>query len=70
MRKLSLILVVLALLTGIGLSGAQDVVTLEFWGGWTGPDGAIMQQLVDKYNAENPGVQVTLTVQAWSPLFD
>jgi multiple sugar transport system substrate-binding protein len=70
MRKLSLILVLVALLTGVGLTGAQDVVTLEFWGGWTGPDGAIMQQLVDKYNAENPGVQVTLTVQAWSPLFD
>lgn len=70
MRKLSLILVVLALLTSAGMSGAQDVVTLEFWGGWTGPDGAIMQQLVDQYNAENPGVQVTLTVQAWSPLFD
>jgi multiple sugar transport system substrate-binding protein len=70
MRKLSLILVLVALLTGFGLTSAQDVVTLEFWGGWTGPDGAIMQQLVDKYNEENPGVQVTLTVQAWSPLFD
>ncbi len=70
MRKLSLILVLVALLTGASLTGAQDVVTLEFWGGWTGPDGAIMQQLVDRYNEENPGVQVTLTVQAWSPLFD
>ncbi len=71
MRKLSLILLTVALLAGFGLTSAQDnVVTLEFWGGWTGPDGAIMQQLVDRYNEEHPGVQVTLTVQAWSPLFD
>jgi multiple sugar transport system substrate-binding protein len=70
MRKLSLMLLLVALLTGVMALNAQDVVTLEFWGGWTGPDGAIMQQLVDRYNAEHPGVQVNLTVQAWSPLFD
>lgn len=70
MRKLTVLLVLVALLTGFSVTQAQDVVTLEFWGGWTGPDGGIMQQLVDQYNAENPGVQVNLTIQAWSPLFD
>ncbi len=72
MRKRSLMLtvVILALLTGLGVVSAQDEVTLEFWGGWTGPDGAIMQELVDRYNEENPDVQVNLTIQAWSPLFD
>jgi len=70
MRKLSLMLFIVALLTGFSLVSAQDEVTLEFWGGWTGPDGAIMQALVDQYNEETPTVQVNLTVQAWSPLFD
>lgn len=71
MRKISLVLLLVALLASFSVVSAQDdVVTLEFWGGWTGPDGGVMQTLVDQYNAENPGVQVTLTTQAWSPLFD
>lgn len=45
-------------------------VTLEFWGGWTGPDGDVMAELVKQWNTENPDVQVNLTVQQWSPLFD
>ena len=48
----------------------EGVTTVEFWGGWTGPDGDIMQELVDQYNAENPNVQINLTRQQWSPLFD
>ncbi len=71
MRKLTLLLLVIGLLALTGIAAAQDdVVNLDFWGGWTGPDGGIMQQLVDQYNAENPGVNVTLTIQGWSPLFD
>ncbi|MBC6954940.1 MAG: ABC transporter substrate-binding protein [Chloroflexi bacterium] len=70
MRKLTVSLLLIVLLALFGVASAQDVVTLEFWGGWTGPDGAIMQKLVDQYNAENPGVHVNLTVQQWSPLFD
>ncbi len=54
-----------------GLTLAQDdVVTIEFWGGWTGPDGDIMADLVNQWNEENPGIQVNLTIQQWSPLFD
>jgi len=47
-----------------------EVTQIAFWGGWTGPDGDIMADLVDQYNAENPDVHVNLTVQQWSPLFD
>ena len=73
MRKvfLSLTSLMFVVVLGFGTVAAQDdPVSLEFWGGWTGPDGAIMQGLVDQWNAENPDVQVTLSVQAWSPLFD
>jgi multiple sugar transport system substrate-binding protein len=72
MRKpiLAIVIVLLSVLMSVGVGLAQEPVTLEFWGGWTGPDGAIMQELVDQYNAENPGVQVNLSIQQWSPLFD
>ena len=73
MRKvlLSLLSLLFVVVLGLGTVTAQDEpVTLDFWGGWTGPDGAIMQELVDQWNAENPNVQVALSVQAWSPLFD
>jgi len=69
--KVGVMLMALALLLPSMVS-AQDgeVVTLEFWGGWTGPDGDIMDQIVQQWNAENPNIQVTLTRQQWSPLFD
>lgn len=49
---------------------AAEPVTLEFWGGWTGPDGDIMRAMIEEYMGENPNVTVNLTVQQWSPLFD
>ncbi len=71
MRKTLLVTLLLVLLLPLGdVSTAQEKVTLEFWGGWTGPDGDIMRQLVEQFNAEHPDIQVNLTVQQWSPLFD
>lgn len=70
MRKLSILLIAVLAIMSVGLTTAQDVVELEFWGGWTGPDGDVMRSIVEQYNAENPGVQVNLTIQQWSPLFD
>lgn len=49
---------------------APAPVTLEFWGGWTGPDGDIMLAMIQEYMAQNPHVTVNLTIQQWSPLFD
>jgi multiple sugar transport system substrate-binding protein len=45
-------------------------VTLEFWGGWTGSDGDAVREIVKDWNAKNPDVQVNLTIQQWSPLYD
>lgn len=53
-----------------GASAAGSVTKLNFWGGWTGPDGDVMHGLVDKFNAAHPNIQVTLTTQQWTPLFD
>lgn len=50
---------------------ATDGVTrLQFWGGWTGPDGAAMQGLVRRFNAQSRDVQVTLTLYNWDLIFD
>jgi len=48
----------------------QKVVQLTFWGGWTGPDGDVMRDIVKKWNADNPNIQVTLETQQWTPLFE
>jgi multiple sugar transport system substrate-binding protein len=47
-----------------------QVMELNFWGGWTGPDGGVMTQMIDAYNASQSKVHVTLTLQQWTPLFD
>lgn len=49
---------------------ASNVMELNFWGGWTGPDADVMKQIVDAYNASQSKVHVTLTLQQWTPLFD
>ncbi len=49
---------------------AANALQLNFWGGWTGPDGDVMRAMVKQYNDSHPNVQVTLTTQQWTPLFD
>ena len=51
-------------------SAPAAAMQLNFWGGWTGPDGDVMREMVKKYNDSHPDVQVTLTTQQWTPLFD
>lgn len=70
MQKKSLLILVALLLATFSAVSAQEPITIEFWGGWTGPDGGIMQSMIDVYNESQDEVQVNLTVQAWSPLFD
>jgi len=48
----------------------KDVTRLAFWGGWTGPDGAMMQRLVGLFNGMSHDVQVTLTLYNWDLIFD
>jgi multiple sugar transport system substrate-binding protein len=49
---------------------AAAPMELNFWGGWTGPDGDVMRAMVDQYNARHPAVHFTLTTLQWTPLFD
>lgn len=43
---------------------------LSFWGGWTAPDGLIMQRMVRRFNAATRDVQVTLRLYNWDLIFD
>jgi multiple sugar transport system substrate-binding protein len=60
--------------TAPGAAGTQapsgQVIELNFWGGWTGPDGDVMSKMIDTYNASQSKIHVTLTLQQWTPLFD
>jgi len=61
-----------ALVTAPALPPARAAAPMElaFWGGWTGPDGDVMHQMVDEFNKEHPDIRVTLTTLQWTPLFD
>lgn len=48
---------------------SDEVVNIDFWGGWNGSDLAVMQEIVDSYNASQEKVNVTLTVFSWSDMF-
>ena len=46
-----------------GLQPPATKVDLVVWNPFTGPDGGFFSQIVDKFNAETPNVQVTIETQ-------
>ena len=44
-------------------------VALTFWNGFTGGDGPVMKSLVDKFNAANPNIKVTMNVYEWADYY-
>ena len=46
-----------------GYSGPN--VSLNFWNGFTGGDGAFMKKLVQQFNTEHPNIKVTMNVMQW-----
>jgi multiple sugar transport system substrate-binding protein len=44
-------------------------VSLAFWNGWTGADGAFAKTMVNQFNQENPKVQVQMNVYQWADFF-
>jgi multiple sugar transport system substrate-binding protein len=47
------------------VASRQESVTLNFWNGLTGPDGQIMEQLVEQYLEENPHVTINQQQIQW-----
>ncbi|MFI7541160.1 ABC transporter substrate-binding protein [Actinoplanes sp. NPDC049599] len=50
-------------------SYAGPNVALAFWNGFTGGDGPVMKALVDKFNAANPNIKVTMNVYEWADYY-
>ncbi|HLN12614.1 MAG TPA: ABC transporter substrate-binding protein [bacterium] len=67
---LCVVLVAFVVAPSMPPAGAAAPMDLAFWGGWTGPDGDVMHQMVDQFNKEHPDIRVTLTTLQWTPLFD
>ena len=68
MKFKSVLFVAIAILI-LGTFSMAQPLRLVFWGGWTGPDGNVMRQLVSEYNSTHPNVVVSLTTMQWTPLF-
>lgn len=66
-------LIVLALLVaalGFGVVSAQDPVELRFMWYSDGNEGEVMQELLDRFEAENPDIKVVLDVVAYTSILE
>ncbi len=48
---------------------ATAKTSINFWGGWTGPDKMGMQRIVDAFQKANPNVNVTFFTAPWTEVF-
>lgn len=46
------------------------VITLEFWNGFTGPDGTTMERIVRRFNREHKAVRVRMQIIPWGTYYD
>ncbi|HSO54070.1 MAG TPA: ABC transporter substrate-binding protein [Actinomycetes bacterium] len=44
-------------------------VSLAFWNGFTGGDGAFMRKLVDQFNSENQNIKVSMNTLRWEDFY-
>lgn len=45
-------------------------IEIDFWNGWTGPDGVAMLQVIRRFNEENPDVEVTMQRIDWATYYN
>ncbi|GEM_PF-416702 len=49
---------------------AAGQIKVEFYGGWTGPDGLTMKDMINRHNKEaNDNIFVTLSIYDWDTMF-
>jgi multiple sugar transport system substrate-binding protein len=51
-------------------AGAKHVVELNFWNGWTGPDGRVMLEIIRRFHKENPDIEVTMQRMEWATYYN
>lgn len=61
--------VIRSAVTGQGVIGGHKT-RIDFWNGFTGPDGRIMLGLIRKFNDANPDVEVTMQRMDWATYYN
>ncbi len=49
---------------------AKGPVTVTFWNGFTAADGDALREIVKEWNAENPNIQIEMSIIVWSTFYD
>ena len=66
-----LVLFIVAILTIVPVSAQDDMMTIDFWHGLTGPDGVFLEGMVNSYNETNEdAIFVQLNVFHWDVFYD
>jgi len=77
-RPLSILVALCIVLTGVRCGTAptdQDgkdgnKIVVNFWNGFTGPDGKTMAAIVKQFQTENPDVEVKMQIIPWGTYYD
>ena len=73
--RVILLLVPFALLIGCGhstidSSNRSGPIVIDFWNGFTGPDGKTMAAMVQLFQKQNPDIQVRMQIIPWATYYD
>lgn len=49
---------------------AAGITTIDFWNGFTGPDGKTMEKMVRRFERENPSIRVRMQIIPWAQYYD
>ncbi|RYG31325.1 extracellular solute-binding protein, partial [bacterium] len=70
--KMPLAVLVLALLGGCDSTpdNGSGPIVLQFWNGFSGPDGKTMEKIVGEFNRTHKDVQVKMQIIPWGTFYD
>lgn len=51
--------------SGWPFEGSEEKVQINFWNGFTGPDGRVMLRMIREFNEANPDINVTMQRMEW-----
>src|SRR5690349_2230418 len=69
----SILVGLLLLIPACGRHGALEageVVTINYWNGFTGPDGKTMERMVRNFESENRDVRVNMQIIPWAQYYE
>ena len=74
MKKIVVLLILIALVSGVYAGGTTEAKklgkqTVVFWNGYTGPDRPVLEDLVAQYNANSADIEIKMEIMPWDTLF-